>query len=365
MLFAIAFTLTTYDFHSGKFSVTTIKSDLLSGVMASLIIALIYDLFTKKQEKVMGEIDRATLVGELSRRVFLTNGVAALSDSDINDLTAALVQDDRFLTAAARVTAVDVAFADNVLYSHLRPLWRGPVLRYYEWDNRLVPMETGDEPIMYTWKSHQRFSILSGLKVYRVAITDNAYIGAKLINSAVFFNNLVVMGGYNKSEIEGALHKQLFLGIEKRNEGRRVLHPMRAKIVQLENVFHDPDVSSQYEQFKDLVTVVEYELDEIDKEDIFEFNFSTQISYFEPFFYVEVENISFVESITVDYHEIAHRLEKVWVTSFIGNAGSEIVHDVREKVVKCQIDGIVMSGHAVLLTWLPATAEAGARAGIA
>ena len=110
---------------------------------------------------------------------------------------------------------------------------------------------------------------------------------------------------------------------------------------------------------------MEYELDEIDKEDIFEFNFSTQISYFEPFFYVEVENISFVESITVDYHEIAHRLEKVWVTSFIGNAGSEIVHDVREKVVKCQIDGIVMSGHAVLLTWLPATAEAGARAGIA
>jgi len=352
-VFVIVLSFVTYDFDSRTFVLTSLKSELLTAIVTSLIVALIYDLFTKNQERVMADIERAAMIDDLSRDVFLARGVNTLSDEDIYDITNALVKDDRFLVSLARVTAVDDEFVDNVLHAHLRPLWRGPVLRYYEWDNKLVPKEGPDDPVMYTWKSHQRFVMLSNFSVFRVAITDNAYLGAKLINSTVFFNNLIVIGKYVKSEVDGDLQKNLFLGVEKRLDGRRVLHPLHARIVHPRDVFKEVDELQHFTQNSELVTFVEYILPEHNVDNIYEFDFAIQISYFEPFFYVEVENIAFVGSITIEYHEIYHRLEKLWVTSFIGNTGSEIEHDEHEKLVTCHIDGIVMAGHAVLLTWLP------------
>ncbi len=210
---------------------------------------------------------------------------------------------------------------------------------------------------MYTWKSYQRFSVYSELPVFLTAITDDAFIGSTLINSAVFFNNVIVMGGYVKKDVEANLSNDLSLAVERRIEGRRMLLPIHPKIMKMDEVFTDPNVLEQYKKFEHLVTLVEFDVRKYSQTGspraIFEFSFSAQISYFEPFFYVQAENISFVETITVDYHDIAHRLKKVWVTNFIGNAGCEIEHNVTEKTVKCQVDGIVMAGQGFLLTWLP------------
>lgn len=357
LAFCFAFFVVTYNFHTGIFAFVSVKSDLLSGVVASFIIAIIYDLFTKREEQVISQLDRSTLVNELSRELFLARGVADLSDTDIGEIAAALVQDDRFLTSLARISAVDSIFADDVLHSYLRPLWRAPLVHFYSWDNRLVPKATGDEPLMYTWKSYQRFSVYSELPVFLTAITDDAFIGSTLINSAVFFNNVIVMGGYVKKDVEANLSNDLSLAVERRIEGRRMLLPIHPKIMKMDEVFTDPNVLEQYKKFEHLVTLVEFDVRKYSQTGspraIFEFSFSAQISYFEPFFYVQAENISFVETITVDYHDIAHRLKKVWVTNFIGNAGCEIEHNVTEKTVKCQVDGIVMAGQGFLLTWLP------------
>jgi hypothetical protein len=228
-------------------------------------------------------------------------------------------------------------------------MWRSPIAHFYGWENKLLP-NPGD-PRGYLWKSHQRFRIFSEMKIFRVAITDDAYIGTRILNSSAF-NNLIVMANYNKETVNRNFVPTMQLKLESRVDGRRVFSPMTPRIVSFDKVFADKAIAEQYHSYEGIVTLVEYHIDVDTQDSVIEFDFSVPCSLDEPFFYAQAENLCFVDTLTIDYREISSKLAKVWATSFVGNATLELEHDFEEHIVTGKIDGVLMAGHGISLTWL-------------
>jgi hypothetical protein len=143
LLLTMAATFATFDIKAGTFSFTSAKSDLLSGVIASILVALIYDLFTKKQEEVIQEIDRSSLIDDMSREVFLSRGAANLSKEDLLEITKVFLADNRFLETLAQITSRETRYTENILHSYLIPMWRSPIAHFYAWKPTSPSGQTG------------------------------------------------------------------------------------------------------------------------------------------------------------------------------------------------------------------------------
>jgi hypothetical protein len=355
----IAAVAVSYDYRTGTFSFSfaSIKVELVAGLIATILITIMYDVFTRKNEEYVREMERHLLINDLSRKHFITSGVWSLSETDISEVAAELFQDDRFLRAIARNTGVDEQFAENIYHAYLRPMWRSPLLRFYEWKVDLSLCKSSNDS--YTCQSHQTFRLLSKLDTFRVVITDKAVIGSRLIDlpsnpesSTTFCNNLILIANYNKDEINRTIETALRMKAKRTVSGVPIEEKVSHRIVQLAEIVSDPDIISQYKQYGDRATIVEFNIEPYDRSDVLVFDYSAICSLSEPFFYVQAECISFVDNIVIDYHQIAERLKKVWATSFIGNIASELSHDEHAKVVTGRINGVVMAGYGISLAWI-------------
>jgi hypothetical protein len=290
------------------------------------------------------------LVDEISGRLFFQRIVSSLSNQDIATITKLLIPDDRFLHALASATSI--ASAENLFHSYFRLIWRSPILRFHTWENRLVTDPKNEHG--YLIKSRHRFDVAEQLNSFRIAITDDAYVAAKLLNSPTFLHNVIVIAKYDKGAIECRLGELVTLRTERMEAGRRVIQDVTPKVISIKDVFaphfmaeHLSDVN-----YESMVTFVEFKMTMDTRGLIMDFWFSFPLSLHEPFFYAQAVNLCFVGSILIDYREISHRLEKVWATSFIGNSSCELIHDRHERTVTARVDGMIMPGHGVLLTWL-------------
>ena len=151
ILIVVVGLVSSYDPTKQTFQFASIFDHMLAGVVATLLLSIVYDVFTKRQQTLEANVDREILLQQLSREVFLCRGVDALTSDDLKALTKQLTADDQFLRSLAEVTAGSSSFALNMLNAYFRPLWRRSGTEFHAWDNRLIPDPSNHAA--YLWKS--------------------------------------------------------------------------------------------------------------------------------------------------------------------------------------------------------------------
>jgi hypothetical protein len=336
--------LSSWDPVNHTFQLGSIYEHTLAGAVAALLLSIVYDTFTKQEQKVQAEVDRVQLLQELSRELFLTRGLEALTSEDLQNLTKKLTGDDRFLRTLADATVgTSRSFALNILNAYFKPLWRGSSTEFHSWENKLVPDPSN--PSGYLWKSRQR-SRKSARDIFRVVVTDKATIGAKLVACDIQFDSVLV---WNKIDDGTVPDANLIVRVEYTQQDRRRSEGLAATIG-APNSLHLADYLAANELGR--IRIFEFRLPEGATQDaVIDCQSTNKLAYDEPFFFVQADFLCFVSEIIIDYSEISSRLNKTWAASFIGNIGTTVEHEEVSHRVIVRVDGALMPGQGVALIW--------------
>src|SRR5665213_3108291 len=82
-----------------------VARELVSGILAALLISLVYDFAVRRQEAMRRELELRGLLRELSRQTFVGSGFDDPSEPDVDDLSKLVLSNERFKAALVKFTA--------------------------------------------------------------------------------------------------------------------------------------------------------------------------------------------------------------------------------------------------------------------
>ena len=321
----------------------------VAAVAVSLILSVMHDFITKREEKLNAELERDMLINGISRELLL-RGLNSMSEPDLGSLIATLArQEPRFVPELIKATNGGGHFTELILKQYFDPIWAGSHHVQTEWANELLPAAN---PGRYRWKGTRLFDNARGQKSFLVAVTDDIKVALRLEGSAIFDD--VLVAGKPVGESTEVSPPQITLRLSGWNPTLRqpktvVLHPTQLSDEELAQRLksHGRDSLDRMRAYECTFPGV----DEIRAEQ-FEYAFEIELALHEPIFYLRTERLSWIKRIKIDYSQIRHLLgSKVWVANFIGGQIGEINHNEARATVSIKIDEVLLPGNGVALVW--------------
>ena len=336
-----------------------IARELLSGILAALLISLVYDRGVKKQEELQRRLEQDDLRLSLSRQALLGN-LRSLGDDEVLKLSQRIIKDRRFRDCIIGETAaLGGNFGKRATAAILHGLWDQTKPKLKSWQIRLL--KNGADSSSYLLEYTQKFEYIQKLEqrpessVFRVLLTERAFVGPNIMSVSDRFDGAIAVPELKLTQeiadrFTQLSHHRLKISFDDVSiEDITLPAPKLSRYPRKDN--NGPDLG------KSDVWVLEFQLPVNDWQNkgrvLIEWYWNSVSSIMEPFCFVQADELMFAGDFTVEYSQVAERLGKVWVAGFIGGEGREIHHDEDRKQVRVVVNGPMMPGQGIALVWNP------------
>jgi hypothetical protein len=337
---------TSYDASKRTFDFSAIVSNALLSVLVSLILALFYDVFIRKQQQLTSRIEKIELSLATSKNIFSAYAVDSMTSEDMKKFVKGASERNDFLLSVAGLLTDDDKESAIITQSFLHPFTEKPSFSGLRVTNRLLPDPNNSDN--YIWNCRKRFRFTNQKSVFRCILTKNNDIANCIVSSKLRCHSLILLSEFVDYDIKDFFDHVAQFKAEKVVSGNRVVLNVTKKDLDISYVrdcLQNPLLSA------DDIAVIDYCVNDVDKDTECSFSFTQSLCLKDPYFYWASDNYFLSEEISVDYSGIKSLIGRVSALTFIGNLLTSFEHDQLRGEVNIRVKGLLTPGEGVLIVW--------------
>jgi len=345
LFFIVLLIALSYDSATGEFTLPSLARDFFVANLTALVLTLLQDLFTRREQKLAADIDQQVLAERLSAEILGRYGPGALPDDQLDAHINAMFSDDRCLEAMAGEIANGVESRQSVFSETLLALTRRPLMQDVTISSRLRPKGNGQ----YEWIANKKFSFTRPKDRLRVLVTGENIISSQ-VNTIRLDCDFTVL----TSRADGTIEEQI--------EAARIKLSLRSidNGIPMQNQIHKSVISSAFEsvginwpaEWAGRVAIIDFDISAHPQGAQFELTFRAVNSLEDMYFYEVVPSPCFVSKIEIDYSALSSVIGKLAVTPLLPSRQTELEHD--RDIGLITLDGnnhLFWQGQGVFIVW--------------
>lgn len=334
------FMLQKYD---KAFSSQNLVNGIFYSVVTSLIVAMFYDLGSRRELSQILDDERIEQRRLLTERLLQAIEFDRLPESECRPLAERLASSDRMMSLISQ--ALLGPQGEEFFFTWLKPLVENRVLESATVEHRLCRLNGRDDA--FTMEFHQHFQAAKAKDSYVIIFTCDNDLYNDLVTSGWGVDELAGTPTEEWPRIDEELTSLTFTAYRQKFGKRETVKVQPRSL-------HASEIQERLGHPVDGNLVRGFHFD-LRSENDWHYEYSYRVTYLlsDPYYYWTAINPMFVRRLVIDYRELRPLMGEVSANCILGSASSDPHHDVDIGTYSVNVDSLVWPGQGALLVWRP------------